>query len=352
MMFKVFLLLPVVLFILASYPPVVKAGHKLIISREYKEVTAIKEGEVVDIATFKCAGNEQVRFFHDHPTLQMIYIGASTADGGGTAGIAKYSFGQLNLTAPVNIRITAECSGHNADISLTINPNREQPPDPIPVPKPSKSISPIGNLNPDESKSITVVGLDDNTTYSWTVSKMTQIDLLKNRGYTLITDCSFSDSRGQIVKDLGPYHTPGLYRLDISRAIERPNVDGNPCTPSGKPILSQDFSVGQKVKGCGDAGDKRGPAIATAIGCVHTNPAEFVKDMMTFIIGISGGLAFLMMLLGAFQMLTSQGNPETLNAGRERLTSAVIGLLFIIFAVLFLQIIGVDILNIPGFKRN
>lgn len=101
-----------------------------------------------------------------------------------------------------------------------------------------------------------------------------------------------------------------------------------------------------------DTGDNRGPAFKTAIGCIHTNPAEFVKDLMTFVIGIGGGLAFLMMLFGVFQMLTSAGNPETLNAGRSRLTSAVIGLLFVIFTVLLLQIIGVDILQIPGFKRN
>lgn len=97
------------------------------------------------------------------------------------------------------------------------------------------------------------------------------------------------------------------------------------------------------VEGCGDG-------IATAIGCVHTSPVGFIKDFLKFIIGISGGLAFLMMILGAFQMLTSAGNPDTLAAGRDRLTSAIIGLLLVIFAVLLLQIIGVGILNIPGFK--
>lgn len=97
-------------------------------------------------------------------------------------------------------------------------------------------------------------------------------------------------------------------------------------------------------------GSSDNPAISTAIGCIHTSPSGFVKDFLTFIIGISGGLAFLMMLLGAFQMLTSAGNPDTLNAGRDRLTSAAIGLLFVIFAVLLLQIIGFGILNIPGFK--
>lgn len=91
-------------------------------------------------------------------------------------------------------------------------------------------------------------------------------------------------------------------------------------------------------------------AVPTAIGCIHTKPAEFVKDFLRFIIGISGGLAFLMMLIGAFQMLSSAGNPDRLNAGKERLQSAIIGLLFVIFAVLLLQIIGIGILAIPGFK--
>lgn len=103
---------------------------------------------------------------------------------------------------------------------------------------------------------------------------------------------------------------------------------------------------------CNDPNDpSRGPGFKTAIGCVHTSPIEFTKDAMAFLLGIGGGLAFLMMILGAFQMLTSAGNPETLQTGRERLQSAVIGLLFVIFATLLLQIIGFDILRLPGFGR-
>lgn len=103
---------------------------------------------------------------------------------------------------------------------------------------------------------------------------------------------------------------------------------------------------------CDEANIKeRGPAFKTAIGCIHTSPAELVKDLMKFVVGIGGGLAFLMMLLGAFQMLTSAGNPETLNAGKDRLTSAVIGLLLVIFSILLLQIIGVGILNLPEFGK-
>lgn len=125
----------------------------------------------------------------------------------------------------------------------------------------------------------------------------------------------------------------------------------NKCNPK-----SPSYDPKKAAKECTSAGgipcgnDPKNPGFVTAIGCIHTSPAGFVKDFLKFIIGISGGLAFLMMILGAFQMLTSAGNPETLQAGRDRLQSAIIGLLFVIFAVLLMQIIGVGILNIPGFK--
>ncbi len=116
---------------------------------------------------------------------------------------------------------------------------------------------------------------------------------------------------------------------------------------------SEDFRTGKCTT---SEGDQRcslpdRPAINTAIGCVPTKPLEFIQTGFKFILAISGGLAFLMMLLGAFRMLTSAGNPETLQGGRDRFQSAIIGLLFVIFAVLLLQIIGFDILKLPGFGR-
>ncbi len=122
-----------------------------------------------------------------------------------------------------------------------------------------------------------------------------------------------------------------------------PVVPGAPitphCTDPSKCTLAG-------AKPCGTDED---PAIATAIGCIHTNPISFIKDLLTFLVAISGGFAFLLMLVGAFQMISSAGNPERLEGGRDRFTSAIIGLLFVIFATLLLKIIGVDILCIPGF---
>lgn len=92
-----------------------------------------------------------------------------------------------------------------------------------------------------------------------------------------------------------------------------------------------------------------GKGLETAIGCVHTTPSDFIGDLLKLILGVSGGIALLLMIFGVFQMMASAGNAETLKAGQERFYSAIIGLLFIIFSILLLQIIGVSILNIPGF---
>jgi hypothetical protein len=88
----------------------------------------------------------------------------------------------------------------------------------------------------------------------------------------------------------------------------------------------------------------------TAIGCIPTNPSAFIGTILNFAIGIAGGIAFLLILLGAFQIMTSAGNPEQLNAGRELVTSAITGLILIIFSVFLLKVIGVDILGLPNFR--
>lgn len=131
-----------------------------------------------------------------------------------------------------------------------------------------------------------------------------------------------------------PIHVEGPKNKPLKNCGEKDDKD--------KPIICGN-SAAEYCK------DGRGPAIKTAIGCIHTNPVELGKDLLKFGLGIGGGLSFLMMLFGAFQMMTSAGNPETLNTGRQRLTSAIIGLLFVILSILILQIIGWNILQLPGF---
>jgi len=94
-----------------------------------------------------------------------------------------------------------------------------------------------------------------------------------------------------------------------------------------------------------------GEGMVTALGCIPTKPDKFVIWFLQKAIGLGGGIAFLLIIWGAFTIITSAGNPEKLNNGKEIIVSAVSGLLMIIFSVVLLKIIGVDILGIPGFGK-
>lgn len=97
--------------------------------------------------------------------------------------------------------------------------------------------------------------------------------------------------------------------------------------------------------GCNDS-----TKINTAIGCIPIgNPGETITFFLRWAIGISGGIAFLLIVWAAIQMMTAQGDPQKLQAGREVLTAAISGLIFIIFSVFLLNLIGVKILQLPGF---
>lgn len=105
-----------------------------------------------------------------------------------------------------------------------------------------------------------------------------------------------------------------------------------------------------EYKSCSECFNKKPPGTWTALGCVPSTPNEFATIFLKFGVGIAGGIAFILILFAAFQMMTSAGNPEQLNAGKELMGAAIAGLLLIIFSIFILRLIGVTILNIPGFK--
>lgn len=95
--------------------------------------------------------------------------------------------------------------------------------------------------------------------------------------------------------------------------------------------------------------DPANQGIYTAVGCIPANSESIVAQMVKIGLGIAGGVALLMILAGSFMLSTSQGEPKRAGEAKELITSAVMGLLFIIFSVAILQFIGVTILRIPGF---
>jgi hypothetical protein len=88
----------------------------------------------------------------------------------------------------------------------------------------------------------------------------------------------------------------------------------------------------------------------TPVGCVHADLPKLIPEILKIAIGVSGGIAFLMLIYGGFSIMQSGNNPEKLNNSREIVTSAIAGLLLIIFSAMILKVIGIDLLKIPGLE--
>lgn len=131
---------------------------------------------------------------------------------------------------------------------------------------------------------------------------------------------------------------PGIKAKDICEQIDA-------RCPSLAPTPQEQCK--QDAQMCLDCFAKRGAW--TALGCIKTDVGPFVRDLFRIILGVAGGIAFLLLLGGGFKIMVSRGDAEQLADGQQTITAAVFGLIFVFLAVFILKIIGVDILGLPGF---
>ena len=89
--------------------------------------------------------------------------------------------------------------------------------------------------------------------------------------------------------------------------------------------------------------------VATDLGCVPTDPANFVGSLYGIGLSFIGMVALLFLIIGAYLILTSQGNPDQLRNGKTFIYYALAGLFLALFGYLFITIVIVDILKVPGF---
>jgi len=87
--------------------------------------------------------------------------------------------------------------------------------------------------------------------------------------------------------------------------------------------------------------------IDTPFGQIRTDPAGFAQAFLGIALGIAGGLAFILMVFGAYRLMFAGGNPDSIQSGRQIITAAVVGLIVIIFSVFILRLIGISILQLP-----
>lgn len=125
---------------------------------------------------------------------------------------------------------------------------------------------------------------------------------------------------------------------DSSQATQDAPCPNDPGPNGASNIIMKD---GVKV-GC--------KAIPSGLGIsIPTDFGKFVTALLGVVLSISGGIAILLIIISGYRLMVSQGNPEKIQAAKDELTAAIVGFLFIIFSLVILQVIGFDILHLPGF---
>jgi hypothetical protein len=105
------------------------------------------------------------------------------------------------------------------------------------------------------------------------------------------------------------------------------------------PVIAQTTACTDGTPGCVNSG----------LGPIKFEYGGFLNQIITIGISIGSGIGFLMLIYGSWKTMMSKGNPDAINEGKEIITSAVAGLVFIVFSVTIMQVIGLDILGLNRF---
>lgn len=203
-------------------------------------------------------------------------------------------------------------------------------------------------------------------------------------GGNAITQVSFDPNSGQafINNDYIDFANPGVGQYYISIGTYSPRGTGGGAisildytgndvagcrqlfvvsedgenTPPTNPTSSE-YDICEQIpdkssqawQNCDTCRNKSPRGIWTAVGCIQTDTKTIVTQVVQMGLGLAGGVALLMIVAAGFLFSTSQNDPKKVTEARDLMTSAIIGLLFIIFSVTILQFVGVTILRIPGF---
>ncbi|MFC1721492.1 pilin [Patescibacteria group bacterium] len=73
---------------------------------------------------------------------------------------------------------------------------------------------------------------------------------------------------------------------------------------------------------------------------------DYIKTIYLFATGIVGGLAAVMIVIGAIQYSTAAGNPKGISSAKETIISAIIGLVLVGTAYLILGVFGTQFTNL------
>lgn len=146
------------------------------------------------------------------------------------------------------------------------------------------------------------------------------------------------------------------YQLSISvqatppPALSQPPIQsGNVGIPTGPPAPTAAPTHPPPLTPCIRDASGKCTAVASAIGNIPTDPAEFVKKIFTVLLSMASGWATYLIVTGGYMLMFSHGEAEPVKEAREKITSAIVGIVFMLLSLVILRVIGVDIFALPTF---
>ena len=107
------------------------------------------------------------------------------------------------------------------------------------------------------------------------------------------------------------------------------------------------INIYAQLGGTEGGGDCTASEINTAIGCIDINSlSSITRVFLTVGMSIGGGVGILLIIIASYRIMTSQGDPRRMQGAQEMLTSAIAGLLLLVFSVFLLRVLGIDVLGI------
>ena len=271
---------------------------------------------------------------------------------------ANYPGGIINFDASVDIEILYPAitgSGYDLCLHQTLTLSGDSCTVTLPgTPTPT----PIGDCNPSST-----CGADDQCLPSQICNASRKCEVLDSCGCTGSADCGGSTCPGDSVCVSNRCIQEPLCILctDTTRVCgakggcapwERcTNKVCKPdplCVPRGKRIFcTKDKLVTSFVD------SEQTPYVYTAIGCVDYQTTLFVSTTLQWSLGIGGAFTFLVIIWGAFIIITNGHDPKKIQAGWEMIIAAISGTIMIIFSVLLVNYLGDQILNLGpiGFSQ-
>lgn len=136
---------------------------------------------------------------------------------------------------------------------------------------------------------------------------------------------------------------------------ERPGKIGNkiwdPSNVESRQIARADHVIHLPCDEKNRTSDNRCLAVTTGIGEISVQPESFVASLYGWLLSLAGVAGLILLLRAGYKILTSGGNKEKVGEARDEIRSVILGILFLVVALVILETISTDLLKIPGFTR-